>query len=105
MNGKPSIHLLEIQRTRGAGCALLLAKQCIAQRKADDKRAAGFHKVAPGTHLDTAFITREARWIAFKTRGYVPQRQRWPFMADRICDSLGCGVFDNSSDALMIMPL
>ena len=31
--------------------------------------------------------------MAFRMRGYVPQRHKWPFIAERICDFGGLGRF------------
>jgi hypothetical protein len=52
-----------------------------------------------------AAIAFEARRIADRIRGYVPHRQICPFIADRICVSVGCGVLNNNSAPLMICPL
>jgi hypothetical protein len=49
-------------------------------------------------------ITAAAFWIAVRIRGYVPQRQRWPFMAVRICASVGRLVVASRSAAWIIIP-
>jgi hypothetical protein len=38
-------------------------------------------------------------------RGYVPQRQMWPFIAVRNCASVGGGVVESNSADLTIMPV
>src|SRR6201999_4495953 len=49
-------------------------------------------------------ITAAAFWIAVRMRGYVPQRQRWPFIAVRICASVGRFVVASRSAAWIIIP-
>ena len=49
-------------------------------------------------------ITAAAFWIAVRIRGYVPQRQRWPFIAVRICASVGRLVVASRSAAWIIIP-
>jgi hypothetical protein len=49
-------------------------------------------------------ITAAAFWMAVRIRGYVPQRQRWPFMAVRICASVGRFVVASRSAAWIIIP-
>ena len=49
-------------------------------------------------------ITAAAFWIAVRIRGYVPQRQRWPFIAVRICASVGRFVVASRSAAWIIIP-
>ena len=49
-------------------------------------------------------ITAAAFWIAVRIRGYVPQRHRWPFIAVRICASVGRFVVASRSAAWIIMP-
>ena len=49
-------------------------------------------------------ITAAAFWIAVRIRGYVPQRHRWPFIAVRICASVGRFVVASRSAAWIIIP-
>src|SRR6478672_5835711 len=49
-------------------------------------------------------ITAAAFWMAVRIRGYVPQRHRWPFIAVRICASVGRLVVARRSAAWIIIP-
>ena len=49
-------------------------------------------------------IASAARSMASMIRGYVPQRQIFPFMKRRISSSLGRGFARKSADALTIIP-
>src|SRR5437870_4619052 len=102
MDGEPGVHLTGIGRT-GFGPSLL-GKKFVAETESDHQCAARFQKIATN-HAAPPAITREARWMAFMILGYVPQRHKWPFIAVRICASVGLGVFERSSELLMIMPL
>ena len=81
--------------------ACILREQRVAQVEADDQRAAGLQKISPANHTGTS-RHRDATPAAWPSmiRGYVPQRHRCPFIAVRICASVGRGVFESSSDAL-----
>jgi len=92
---------------------LPLSEQRTAPTETDDERATGLQQIAAGKlrgferapHFCGTEVVCEARTIAFRIRGYVPQRHKCPFIADRICASVGLGTFDRSSEALMIIPL
>jgi hypothetical protein len=104
VDGQPRVDLLGIRRS--GNTAPIFRGQRLAKAETDDESATGFEEIAANyaAHATPA-MAREARWIALMTRGYVPQRHRWPFMAVRICASVGCGTFESSSEALMIIPL
>src|SRR6185436_16538392 len=115
VDGDPGIELVRIRCKRTAnrtGWWLLpVDRRC--EREADEQRAAGLEEVTSGkrrggrvaAHRPPPAIARAARWIAVMMRGYVPQRHRWPFMAVRICSTVGWGFLESSSAPLMIWPL
>ena len=81
--------------------------------KPDDQRAAALDERPAREllveHLGHGYfppfaITAAAFWIAVRIRGYVPQRQRWPFIAVRICASVGRFVVASRSAAWIIIP-
>src|SRR4029079_8106394 len=82
-------------------------------RERDDERAATLHErlarelllqqVGHG-YFPPFAITAAAFWIAVRIRGYVPQRHRWPFIAVRICASVGRLVVARRSAAWIIIP-
>ena len=80
------------------------------QRKPNEQRATGFQQIAPREFDRARFVahfatSREARRMALRMRGYVPQRHKCPFIAVRISSSLGRGLCARSSAALIVMPL
>ena len=96
------------ERQRDADGLLCAGTQ--RQRKSDEQRATGFQEIAPRefdrARLVAHFATsREARRMALRMRGYVPQRHKCPFIAVRISSSLGRGLRARSSAALIVMPL
>ena len=79
----------------------------------DDKRAAALHEGLAGErllgeearhHAPPFAITAAAFWIAVRILGYVPQRQRCPFIAVRIWSSDGFFVVASRSAAWIIIP-
>ena len=83
------------------------------EAEADDEPAAGLHERLAREllveHLGHGYfppfaITAAAFWIAVRIRGYVPHRQRWPFIAVRICASVGRFVVASRSAAWIIIP-
>ena len=106
------------RKSSGPRCAngVLPVAACAAPRgalKADDHRAAALEERLAREllveHLGHGYfppfaITAAAFWIAVRIRGYVPQRQRWPFIAVRICASVGRFVVASRSAAWIIIP-
>src|SRR5690606_25140 len=120
MDREPGVDELGVRRSggRAAGGRLCTSRdRQVADRETDDERAAGLEERAPADRAErvaarahsrsseAAPIARAARLIALTMRGYVPQRQRCPFIAARISASLGSGFPSSSSAALMIIPL
>jgi hypothetical protein len=116
MDSKPSVEpvLIGLVRPGDESDSILpLSEQRTAPTETDDEGATGFQQIAArkrrsserGAHFGGTEVVCEARTIAFRIRGYVPQRHKCPFIADRICASVGLGTFDRSSEALMIIPL
>jgi hypothetical protein len=68
MNCEPGVELLQIERTSGGGRARLLRQQRVAEREADDQRAARLDEVAARAH-DRTCMAVAARRIAFTIRG------------------------------------
>ena len=91
---------------RARGC---VGRPCGRQRDLHGKReAAGRdHEFASRQHAQPrawSAVSSAARLTAASIRGYVPQRQRFPFMPARICSGLGFGVCASSAAACMICP-
>ena len=95
-----------------AACALP-ARPAPSDAEADDQRAAALDERLAREllveHLGHGYfppfaITAAAFWIAVRIRGYVPQRHRWPFIAVRICASVGRFVVASRSAAWIIIP-
>jgi hypothetical protein len=116
MDRKPSVKpvLIGLVRPGDESDSILpLSEQRTAPTETDDEGATGLQQITArklrsfecGAHFDATEVICEARTIAFRILGYVPQRHKWPFIADRICASVGLGTFDRSSEALMIIPL
>src|SRR4029079_12640158 len=103
MNGEPSVDLPRVGRSSFG--STLLRGQNIGEIESDDQRSAGFEEIASKGHRAPPAITVDARSIALRIRGYVPHRQRWPFIAVRICASVGLGVFASNSADFTIIPL
>src|SRR4029078_10644220 len=84
------------------------------EAEADDQGAAAFQERLAAElllmqetrhgYLPPFAITEAACLIAVKIRGYVPQRQRWPFIAVRIWSSVGFFVVESRSAAWIIIP-
>src|SRR5205085_3229372 len=82
--------------------------------EADDERAAGLQELLARKvplvektrhrYFPPFAITAAACLIAVRIRGYVPQRQRWPFIAVRIWSSVGFFVVESRSAAWIIIP-
>src|SRR6185503_13442347 len=60
---------------------------------------AGGHALSPGFSLRSA-----AAWMAWRIRGYVPQRQMFPDIAASISASVGLGLLFRSAAALISCP-
>ena len=96
-----------------ARCARLAGEPGTREAEADDQRAAALHErlarelllVQEARHHAPPFaITAAAFWIAVRILGYVPQRQRCPFIAVRIWSSDGFFVVARRSAAWIIIP-
>src|SRR5262249_10840872 len=82
--------------------------------EADDECAAGLEELLPRElllvqktrhrYFPPFAITAAACLIAVRILGYVPQRQRWPFIAVRIWSSVGFFVVESRSAAWIIIP-
>jgi hypothetical protein len=73
VNRQPGVDLFEVERSSGGSGfrptdGRCLTEQRVAEREADDERAAGLDEVAAGAHA-LSFIVVAARAIAFTTRG------------------------------------
>jgi len=69
----PRVDLSQIRTRRRAA---LLTKQLVAEAETDNEGTACLQEFAPGAHFATPFIICDARWTAFRIRGYVPQRHK-----------------------------
>ena len=98
---------------RSADFAAFAPSAGAGEREADDHRAAALDErlarellvqdLGHG-YFPPFAITAAAFWIAVRIRGYVPQRHRWPFIAVRICASVGRLVVASRSAAWIIIP-
>ena len=70
----------------------------------NERRENSFSGIKPGHHAPPFAITAAAFWIAVRILGYVPQRQRCPFIAVRIWSSDGFFVVARRSAAWIIIP-
>src|SRR4029079_8870019 len=114
VDGDPRIELLRVRCkwTRNRTPGRLLRIDARREGEPDQQRATCLEEVAPGKRRRGRLaahrpppIARDARWIALIIRGYVAHLHKCPFIAVRICSTVGCGLLESSSAPLMIWPL
>ena len=101
-------------RRHARGRARPAGRRSAGEAEPDDQGAAALEERRAGelplagdsviVYAPAFAITAAAFWIAVRIRGYVPQRHRCPFIAVRICASVGRFVVASRSAAWIIIP-